>query len=271
MYNKMFCYNCHEHCHIASTCTKFVDSFGVICYHIDNSNKIKFLAIKRKFSLAFCEFIRGRYNLLDTEYLSILFSKMTLLEHYLIQNTEFKKLWSKLWICNNRSSFNKYYLKAAVKFNILKQGFVSIDDNNIYRLSDLIFKCKQIYRCSEWYFPKGKKEINEDSIDSAIREFEEETNIQRCNIKIAPDPIFKESHKSYNNKKYRTFFHIAELKTDITEIDITIRNKFQKNEIGNIEWLTLNECLDKFRSYERSKKDLILNVYKHIKTSEKKL
>ena len=264
MHNKMFCYNCHEYCHTAANCKRHFDSFGIICYYVDSNDKIKYLAIKRKYSLAYCEFIRGRYNILDFDYLNLLFSKMTMFEHHLIQNSEFKPLWNKLWICTNKKSINKFFLKASIKFYILKSGFKSITNQKLYKIDKLLETCKHFYKCSEWYFPKGKKEIHEESIESAIREFEEETNIQRTNISIETPIIFQESHKSYNNKNYRTFFHIAKLTTDVKKIDMTKRNKYQRNEIGNIEWLTLKECLNKFRNYETSKKTLILKVHQYI-------
>lgn len=267
MHNKMFCYNCHEYCHVAANCTNYFDSFGIICYYVDLYGKIKYLAIKRKYSIAYCEFIRGTYNILNFDYLKKLFGKMTLFEHHLLLTSEFKSLWDNLWICKNKKISN-YFLKASIKFHILKKGYISIINNKICKMENIINDNKLLYKCSEWFFPKGKKELNEKSLESAIREFEEETNIKRGKINIFSDLVFKESHKSYNNKKYRTFFHIAKLNTQINNIDITKRNRFQKNEISNMEWLTFNECIKNFRRYETSKKKLLLDVHTHITKKE---
>ena len=53
--------------------------------------------VKRKDSMAYMEFIRGKYDLADTAYLERLVGNMTFPEQTLVVSEEFDTLWTKLW------------------------------------------------------------------------------------------------------------------------------------------------------------------------------
>ena len=61
------CRNCGLTGHIYKNCPHPIMSFGVICYKIED-NETKFLMIQRKDSLSFMEFIRGKYELINLDY-----------------------------------------------------------------------------------------------------------------------------------------------------------------------------------------------------------
>ena len=289
--NKLFCYNCHEFCHVSEDCPKVFKSFGIICYYVDKGKKgrrekdnerkkrkkweglekIKYLLVKRKYSFAFVEFMRGRYNLMDRKYITTLFNKMTLFERCILINNDFKKLWNKLWSKNTKfkKSNSNIFNKASVKYYILKNGFILQKDNSLCKMSEIMKDCTNNYKSSEWYFPKGRRNINENSIQSALREFEEETNIKKECININTDMgEFIETHVSYNNREYRAYFYVAKLESDINDLNLFERNSYQKNEIGYIDWFSYDECIKKFRKYENEKLKLMHTVHKYIETKE---
>ena len=117
-----------------------------------------------------------------------------------------------------------------------------------------------------------------------MREFNEETNINpdeieilkfesaipmsndksTCRSILIPDssfPLFIEQHKGTNGKMYKTGFLIAKSKSMKLK---PISNEFQKHEIGKIEWLSFDDCINKFRSYEVEKKKLFVTAHQFI-------
>ena len=122
----------------------------------------------------------------------------------------------------------------------------------------------------EWYFPKGKKENImknvETDIETSLREFCEETNINKDLIKIYEKKILEELHLGSNNKYYKTIFYLSEyLSDDINDVINKFQNfksSFQKTEIGNIKWIDISELKNYFRDYEKSKFELIEKIKK---------
>ena len=108
-------------------------------------------------------------------------------------------------------------------------------------------------------------------IDAAIREFEEETGINRDNIKIYNNifPISEEFFGS-NNVKYKHIYYYAMCK-DLKKVslDINVKNKDQYNEIGDLKWLNKTQALSYIRNYEHSKIDLINKIYEFVENYDK--
>jgi 8-oxo-dGTP pyrophosphatase MutT (NUDIX family) len=125
----------------------------------------------------------------------------------------------------------------------------------------------------EWYFPKGKKEIlsnrAETNIEASLREFCEETNIEKKLIKIHEDKILEELHLGSNNKYYKTIFYLSEyLSNDLNNVIYKFKNfksSFQETEIGNIKWVDLKDLKKYFRDYESSKFELIVKIEEYFK------
>lgn len=263
----LFCYNCHEYSHIAKNCPKEINSYGIICY-MKYDNEIKYLLVERKYSFTYVDFLRGLYNIHDYEYIQDMFNKMTLFERCLIANNSFKYLWNKFWGKSKiqKKSINRIFCKASVKFYILRNGFYSVYTKKYLKTEYFIKNCKGNYKSSEWYFPKGKKNMEENEYQTAIREFKEETNIDIDNIIIRKElGKFIEQHEAANYKVYKVHFFIAEYIGDVNKCHIVGRNQYQLQEIGNIEWLTYKECLHKFRPYEKEKFQLLKQVHDKIK------
>ena len=71
-------------------------------------DKIKILMIRRRYSLNYIEFIRGKYDCLDKTQLKKIFELMTQEENSNIENGNFDDLWNTLW---KETSKNKKYQK----------------------------------------------------------------------------------------------------------------------------------------------------------------
>ena len=197
---------------------------------------------------------------------------MSIQEKKKILENDFKTLWNNLWLIeNNLKNKNEFY-KGIIKFNILKNGYFNDKKNISVSLKYLIDNSDENYEMEEWYFPKGKKEkiLNniETDIQASLREFCEETNIDKKLIKIHKNKILEELHLGSNNKYYKTIFYLSEyLSDDLNNVINKFQNfktSFQKTEIGNIKWIDISELKNYFRDYETSKYKLIKKLEKII-------
>lgn len=258
-YTNIRCCNCNKLGHIVKFCKHPIMSYGIVLYrHDKDTNRLEYLLICRKHSIGYIEFIRGNYNINHVNYLLKIFKTMTLEEVQHIQEKSFNELWEDLW--NYKNKYNNEYKQSKNKFYNLKNSKYAIS------ISELIKKTKQ-YNEPEWGFPKGRKNINENNIDAAMREMYEETNIssdsytiKRCNEEIV---TFNEEYDAFNNKTYKLIYYIAEL---LLPSSIQQHfNKYQKNEISKLGFYTLEESIHMIRPYYTEKKKLIKQIDIFIK------
>ena len=93
MNNKLFniCNNCGISGHAFHNCKHPITSIGIIIFRMYDNN-IQYLMIKRKHSLGFVEFMRGKYPLHNYEYLINVFNEMSKYERELIKKSTFEEL-----------------------------------------------------------------------------------------------------------------------------------------------------------------------------------
>ena len=116
------------------------------------------------------------------------------------------------------------------------------------------------YDTSEWGFPKGRRNFNESDIDASIREFEEETNLSRDNIRIYNNIFpFTEEFFGSNNVKYKHVYYLAKSTEELEDIHIDKNNIHQISEIGDIRWVSYDEALSLLRPYETTKIKTVKN------------
>lgn len=259
----MICNNCFKEGHFYKDCDEPLMSFGLCCYK-KIKDEYKFLMVSRRNTFTYIEFLRGLYDILDIEYIQNMFNKMNTEEKKNILTKNFKVLWENIWLTNvnNRKNKTEFY-KGIIKFNILKNGFYK--DNVLYNLNYYVNNSVTDYKDPEWYFPKGKKDKNETEIEASLREFIEETNTDEKNIYIDKNVKLEETHIGSNNKKYKTILYLSQYKNDdynniVENFNNGIKNSFQKIEIGNIQWISLDELKKYFRKYEKSKIELINQI-----------
>tara|TARA_B100001093_G_scaffold518264_1_gene602513 strand:- start:1113 stop:1931 length:819 start_codon:yes stop_codon:yes gene_type:complete len=261
------CQNCGLRGHHIRDCIQPKTSLGIILFK-KNVNKIKYLMVRRRNSIGFVEFIRGRYAFNDINYIQKLFNVMIDNEINLILNNNFDFLWEHLWLDKkfkkNSDKLKKDYEYAFKKFLKIKKGYM----NKNYNISIDIFISNKIekYKEQEWGFPKGRRNIHENDLEAALRELEEETNIKKNEIKLFTKNNLKfiEDYKSYDNVNYRNIYFLGEYHGDsIFFIDKSKKEQF--SEISKISFLGLNECLSTIRNYSYQKKDVIKKVDNFIK------
>ena len=254
-----FCNNCGKIGHLFHQCKIPITSIGMIVFRKVGSD-IEVLLIRRKDSLAFVDYMRGKYNLEDREYILNLFEKMTFGEREFIMNNEFSLLWNYLWGQNITNQYKNEEKLSRLKFNKLKNGYTI--NNIVCCLKDIIKECKTEYMEPEWGFPKGRRNFQEKDIVCGLREFEEETGYNKYNVTIinniaALEEIFTGSnYKSYKHKYFLGFIHN--------------NNEPEKNyqiyEISKIEWVKLDLAKDYIRDYNVEKKNILIELNNLLKT-----
>lgn len=256
------CNNCGKIGHLFHQCKLPIISYGMIIFRINNTNKIEYLMICRKHSFGFIDLIRGKYNLHNIEYLQNIINEMSISEKQIIQNENFQTIWKQMWGDTLMNSQYKYEeTMSQKKFETLKNGFLNNDTNTEISLELLLKNSTTQWSETEWEFPKGRKNNNEKEIDCALREFEEETGYSKENITLINNLLpFEEIYIGTNYKSYKHKYFLGYL--NFSENLGTLNNNFQKNEVSNIEWKTLEQCLESIRTYNLEKKQLIININK---------
>jgi 8-oxo-dGTP pyrophosphatase MutT (NUDIX family) len=222
-----------------------------LCLPVD-PKEVSVLMVRRKDSMAFMEFVRGKYEFADNDYVRMLLSNMTALEHQLISEKNFEKLWRKLW-GNGRELDSDEYKIASAKFESL-----TIDQ----LLSDMPAKFKD----PEWGFPKGRRARGESDVECAVREFHEETNIEESAYKVFPNISFSETFVGTNGVSYRHVYFVALLK-DSRQFNLEAKlTAVQRREVSAVEWKSLKECRQITRPHYTERKKLISELEKKVKT-----
>jgi 8-oxo-dGTP pyrophosphatase MutT (NUDIX family) len=263
------CTNCGLVGHVFRNCLLPVTSYGIIAIKymsdshttslfsksntISNGNdSIQFLLIQRKDSLSFVEFIRGKYNPDDLEYIKQLLKGMTQKEQMLIVKSTFMELWTSVWGESSNVKSHK------MDYEISEKKFLQIQPFLIETITADPTKWAE----PEWGFPKGRRNIYETDISCAIREFEEETGLRRDEFTIINNmfPI-TESFIGSNGISYCHKYYIA-ICDKSTEVEMNTDNPHMAREIGNIKWCTLDEAITKIRPDNIEKREILLKAGK---------
>ena len=230
-------------------------------------DNIEYLMIRRKNSLNYIEFIRGKYDFNNIEYLENIINLLSKEEKELLLNKEFNELWNDLWNDNKKKS--NEYKDAQNKFNLLKKGtIIKKNDINIkINLHDLLTNNLITYEDPEWGFPKGRRNYKEKNIDCAKREFEEETNLKSNDYHILNMSPLEETYLSTNSSKYKHIYYISQCQNKNLKLLIDEENENMKTEIGDIKWLKINDALNIIRDYHIDKKTKLVYLHHMIKNT----
>jgi len=290
---KNFCLNCGEIGHGYKRCKEPTISIGIICMKFSNKviknkilqnfklnkknnldkkinfnkcnilkkyiNDIKFLLIRRKHSLGYLEFIRGKYDIQDEKKILKLFSIMTPYEKEDILKNDFDLLWTNIW---KKTSYIQIY---QIEYNKSKNKFNKLRETS--RLRELIKKSKLLFKTPEWGFPKGKRSKQENNLQTAIREFNEETNLKNKDIVIIENlEPFSEVFIGSNNKKYKHIYYFGIYNG--LEYDLKVKNyENEFEEIGDIGWFNYIETYELIRDYHFDRKKIITKIFNNIALS----
>ena len=254
--NNSLCNNCGKQGHLFHQCKLPITSYGIILFRSNNEG-IQFLMIRRKDSFGYIDFIRGKYSPYNIYQIQNIIDEMSLVEKERIVTESFDQLWSHMWGETNNNQYKNEELSSSKKLDIIKNG-ITLNDNEIITLTDIVEKSITQWDETEWEFPKGRRNSKEKDLDCALREFEEETGISRNKITIIENVLpFEEIFIGTNHKSYKHKYFLAYMKDETEDLD-----HFQVTEVSKIEWKSIDKCLESIRPYNLEKKKLITNINK---------
>jgi 8-oxo-dGTP pyrophosphatase MutT (NUDIX family) len=288
---KNYCSNCGKYGHNVKKCDEPTTSLGVMCVkfcnlpfnkevfnkflssryleidnynfsHIDNINKleyfkknIKFLMIRRKHSLSYIEFIRGKYDINNMDQLIKLFKHMSPEEIDKISKNDFNYLWSNLW---KKTSNNKLFQKEYKQSKELFEKLILFG-----KITSLI-KIKPLFDSPEWGFPKGRRNLFEKNIDCALRELEEETTIKSEDVDILNKiSNVVEQYVGSNNIEYRHIYYLSFMDDETYGEDYfnLVCNIESNCEVSCVKWFTWDEAVENIRGYYTEKIKVVNMIY----------
>ncbi len=144
----LFCMNCGKNNHGYNQCQEPLSSYGIICFYRKSDSGVstgpvsqeqyQVVMVRRKHTMNYVEFLRGKYEVSGTEYLVELFSGMTRAEiEFITQNPRFEVLRRDIGMDNNwKRAYKAEYDNSELKFNyILNLGILA----NIIRAVNYIW------------------------------------------------------------------------------------------------------------------------------------
>jgi len=226
----MYCNNCGGKGHLFRTCKDPVLSCGILLIDKPSlpvvASEVRVLMIRRKDSMSFAEFIRGKYDPKDIDYISILMKNMTLKEQASVVSEPFEVLWRQLW-GDDRTSAD--FLPSRERFHQLDR--LKLMKENLSEYTE-----------PEWGFPKGRRMRGESDLACAVREFAEETNIMRDSYIVLKNIVLEETFVGLNNIQYKHVYFVALLKNpDLINLNQRLTS-MQRREISGIAWKTMEEA-----------------------------
>ena len=261
MNTTIFCNNCGNKGHLCYQCRQPITSVGIIVFRKNEKGLREYLMIRRKDSIGYVEFLRGKYNIYSKIYLMNIISEMTLEEKQRLLDNDFDTLWHQLWGDDINSQYRGEEKISRDKFELLKTGILI--NNNEYSLESLIKESNTEWSETEWGFPKGRHNNQEKDLLCALREFEEETGYSRDTINIVQNILpLEEIFTGSNYKSYKHKYFIAFMEGSYNS------SLFQYTEVSKMEWKSYDDAMNLIRPYNLEKKNIltrvenILNTYK---------
>ena len=217
---------------------------------IDDINDVEVLMVRRKDSMSFTEFVRGKYDPARTDYVRTLIENMTKAEIVRLLNEPFDQIWAKMWTDRRDHEL----VISRERFEIVKH---------------LLTAASSTYDEAEWGFPKGRRMRCESDTLCAEREFYEETNILRRSYLVVNGVQLEETFLGTNNIPYQHRYFIGLLSEPFD-----IHQKFtdmQRREISAIGWKTLSECMDLTRPHYVQRSSILEQLVRIVQVFEVRL
>lgn len=218
-------------------------SYGIICFR-QTPKGIQIVMVKKSTTYHFCEFVSGHYGKNNHTHLLKLFNNMTYDEKIEILSLKFPNMWyriykenpDKIFIPDNKNTWTSSYLNKKNKFEstFLNDGGIKL--RNLISNSCLID--------TPWEFPKGRKDRNkvESDIETAIREFYEETGIRSTQYKLLwhINP-YVETYTDFGTT-YQNIYYFAQALGE-WEPEFKFYDKQQISEVSAVRWISKNDLI----------------------------
>ena len=196
--------------------------------------------IRRKYSYAYIEFIRGRYSLQDTNSILDLFQDMVPGEISKINTAKsLDELWNEIWVKETKM-LRKDKRNSRLKWKKIQNGYLKHRSETL-TLQYITDRVHTNFKEPEWGFAKGRRNLHETDLKCAMREFTEETGYSSDAIRVLSRSPFIEIFHGSDGKVYKNKYYLCFM-------DHSPTRRKHDTEIGAIGWFNLRLGLQKLRT-----------------------
>ena len=218
--------------------------------------ELQFLLIQRKDSIGYVELVRGKYKPDDITYIRLQLEGMTATERERLMLLPFEQIWTDMW---GKGGWNEDGTNRSSEYEASRKKIQGLRESGT--LGQLIREVgAPIYTTPEWGFPKGRRNIREDNISCAMREFNEETGLRPYQYVIVEnmEPI-RETFFGNNHVHYTHVYYMAYCSQDL-EVNMKKFDNHMSKEVGDIRWANLEEALALIRPDNVEKREILLRA-----------
>ena len=219
----------------------------------------QYLLIRRKDSLSYVEFLRGKYKLTNHAYIQLLLNEMTTEERVRLQTMPFPEMWYALWSGQHTRQFRNESDAARVLF----ESFRDKGDSSGKPLASYIEACTHHYAEPEWGFPKGRRNIHESDMRCAVREWCEETGLPESALQVLATAPCEEVYTGSNGIPYKQMYYIGKC-AETTAATMATENCVMTREISGIRWCSIDEAMGLLRVTNPVKRELLQQIHRRV-------
>lgn len=185
-YSSYYCNNCGKSGHGFYQCKNPITSYGVIIFrhvknHVSNKKERQYLMIRRRDTISYVDYMRGKYSLFNRKYIKSLVKDMTDHEQEQIMSQPFDTLWYELWKNNEPTPNDKP-----------RDSFVTSNNNSWKKTPNVVLSQKPR---KEDIKEDAKEDINENNDPT------ETPHLADTNEPISPKSIdIKNTYEYFSNK-----------------------------------------------------------------------
>lgn len=259
----MECVNCGKLGHTFRDCRAPVMSFGIAAVKFCDDNPY-YLLIRRRDSMSYVEFLRGKYKLDNVAYIRLLLSSMSTEEQGRLLTIPFDTLWENLWNGQNTRQFRNEYESAKKNFESIK------NTGDVYGclLAQYIESSPSVWSEPEWGFPKGRRTLHEAELSCALREFSEETGFPKNVLHmVSGEPPIVEEYVGTNGVPYKQVYFIGACDPD-TVAALQPHNRVMSREVGDIGWFPFEVAYTKIRETNKEKRAMLGCLHHRIMSED---
>ena len=235
---------------------------GIIAFREAEGGGREYLLIRRKDTLGFVDYLRGKYPQRNSVYLQNIVDEMTISEKRALRTLPFATLWQELWGEHIGIQYRGEEQHSRDKFARLRKG-VAVGATTV-SLDGLLNASSTSWEEPEWGFPKGRRNYQEKDLTAALREFCEETGYSSDVIRVVQNICpFEEIFTGSNYKSYRHRYYLAHISSDHP-----VPTGFQRTEVSKLKWMPLEDALAAIRPYNKERKDMLRSVDRLVGTHQ---
>lgn len=224
-----------------------VRSYGVACFRRNKNNETQVLMVKRRYTYEFTEFVHHTFY--KKKFNPTIFDNMTNDEKIDIMSLKFSQMWYRITLRYEEKNVSYLHKK-----NLFEKRFLSDGGQSLINM----LQHSQTRRIPEvWELPKGRR-LNarlatggngqqETEIETAVREFGEETLVTKNMYKLYPD-IVKELTFSDGGVNYAYMYYFGIVTSNFVPTQTSFKNYGQIKEISEMKWVNMNHIREISRS-----------------------